>query len=417
MSGKKRIFYGWAIVAASAATLAMGHGMLTNTNSVFVKPVCESLGFARGEFTLYRTVITLVGAFLMPVYGRLIQRRGVKAAMLLSAVMLSFSAFGYSLATKLWHFYAVAVVNGLFVNGVSVMSAGVLVNAWFRGKKGLASGLAFGGSGVGGAMMTPIVGRVIELWGWRASYRLMGVAGLATLLPIILLLVKNDPGDMGLEPLPETEKRPGSKLRPSTELSFREAARTGIFWMLLCAFVFISLFFAATNTHSAPYLSDLGYPVAFVSAVISLYLLCLTVGKIILGLAYDRLGTLAGSAVVAFFGMGFPIFALLARNPAMAWVYAVFIGIASCGVSVPSSVLTSRYFGQKEFPAIFSFYNMMASFAQSVSVPVMGTVYDFTGSYRPAFIAFLFFSGIVTVCLIGAETVHRRRAEAAAGAR
>ena len=45
-------------------------------NSAFVKPVCDNLGVPRGELTLYRTIISLVGAALMPFYGRLIRKVG-----------------------------------------------------------------------------------------------------------------------------------------------------------------------------------------------------------------------------------------------------------------------------------------------------------------------------------------------------
>lgn len=406
---KKQFFYGWVIVATSALLLAVGLGMFHSTNSVFVKPICDSLGFARGEFTLYRTIITLVGAFVMPFYGKCIQKIGVKKVLLTGALMLSIVAFGYSFSTKLWHFYTIAVLNGLFVNGIGFMSVGVLVNSWFNGKKGIASGLAFSGSGLGGAIMVPIIGRVIELTSWQWAYRLMAAIGIVILMTAIVLLVKNNPSDMGLKPFAEDSGKYNGKLTPMHDLSFREAAHTGKFWMLLIAFFFISFFAAATNTHSAPYLSDLGYSAAFVSLVISLFMVFLTIGKVILGSVYDRFGTLAGNIFIAIFCLAFPVFALLSYLPAIPWVYAACIGMASCGTSVPLSLLVSRFFGQEDYPTIFGFYSMMASLASSISVPGMGAIYDMTGSYRLAWLIFLFTSVIIAVSLVGAELIHKRQ--------
>ena len=62
MTAKGKLFFGWRVVAASTVALSVALGMFMSTNSVFVIPVCDALGVSRGQFTLHRTVITLVGA-------------------------------------------------------------------------------------------------------------------------------------------------------------------------------------------------------------------------------------------------------------------------------------------------------------------------------------------------------------------
>lgn len=47
----KKIFYGWVNVIACSLVLAIGMGVLSNAAGVFIKPVCDSLGFARGNFS------------------------------------------------------------------------------------------------------------------------------------------------------------------------------------------------------------------------------------------------------------------------------------------------------------------------------------------------------------------------------
>ncbi|MDL2229379.1 MFS transporter, partial [Treponema sp. OttesenSCG-928-L16] len=337
MGSSKKIFYGWTVVLGSIILMALGIGMFTSTNSVFVKPVCQSLGFARGQFTFYRTIVTLTSALLMPFFGKLIQRIGVKKLLFAGALMLGLVNIGYSFSTKLWHFYVLAFVNGAFVNGISFMSIGVLISAWFKGKKGLATGLAYSGSGLGGAIMIPAAANIIELAGWQWAYRFMGCLGIIILFPVIAVFIRNDPDELGLEPLPAEEEERRNKTDIIHNLTFQQAIGCRKFWMLTAAVFFISLFASSTNTHSAPYLSDLGYPTAFVSSVIALFMFFLTIGKIILGSVYDRFGTLAGNTVVSVFALGFPVFALLSHIPVMPWIYAVFLGMASCGVSVPVS--------------------------------------------------------------------------------
>jgi len=403
-----RIYYGWIIVFASVLLSAVAMGMFFSTNSLFVKPVCDTFGFLRGEFTFHRTIITLTGALLMPVYGRFIHKIGVKKVMLACVSTLPLIIIGYSIATSLWHFYILAFFNGMFVSGISFMSIGVLISSWYHGKQGLPLGLAFSGSGLGGAISIPIVAGIIERFGWQTAYQIMGVSGLAIMLPVVLFLVKNTPEEMGLEPFASHEFKSATNHGISVDLTLSEAIMTGKFWLLISAFFLITFFAAATNTHTAPYLSDLGYSTIFVSSVVALFMITLTLGKIILGLIYDRFGVATAHLILYVCFLTFPIFALLSYIPAMAWLYAASMGFASCAVSITTPILIKRYFGDKGFASIFSFCSMISTFAASASVPFMGVIFDMTGSYRPAWILFLILSVFISAFLFITEILHRK---------
>ena len=133
MARAKRVFYGWIIVACSVVLAALGVGMYTSTVSVFVKPVCEALGCSRAEFTLYRTFHMVASAICMPFYGPLIQKAGVKKVMFIGMLVVGIVTIGFSFASSVGFFYLLGTVNGIFVNGISFMSIGILVNNWFEG--------------------------------------------------------------------------------------------------------------------------------------------------------------------------------------------------------------------------------------------------------------------------------------------
>jgi len=402
-------FYGWRIVIAGIIILAVGLGMFMSTNSLFVIPVSDSLGVTRGQFTFHRTIITLVSACLLPLYGKVIQRFGVRKVLLVGALMLGLVTIGYSFAQNIWHFYVIAFVNGVFVTSVSFMVIGILVSAWFTDKKGLATGLAFAGSGLGGAVMIPIVSRVMETYGWRVAYMFMGLLGLLILLPVIFFLVKEKPEKVGLKPYVSNGDAEKDSDTAVFNISMSEALKTSRFWLLAVTFALISTFAAATNTHTAPFMTDLGYSVGMVSAIVSVFMLTLTFGKIVLGIVYDRFGVMTGNMVIVVCCLVFPIAALLSHLPPFPWVYAVAMGMASCGLSVPVAILIIRYFGQKGFPLIFSVFTMIMTIGPAISVPAMGAVHDITGSYRPAWIVFMAFSLVISLCLVTVEAVHKRR--------
>ena len=402
----RKIFYGWLVVFCSILLMSLSVGMFTNTNSLFVKPVCQSLDFSRGGFTLYRTIVLLTGALTLTFYGRLAKKIGVKKILAAGALMVSLVSIGYSFSTKLWQFYILAFVHGLFLNGINFMTVGVLVSSWFNGKKGLATGLAYSGSGLGGVIMIPIVGRIIEQQGWQWAYRFMGILGIALMLPVIIIFIKNNPEAMGLSPFAQDESE--QKMNVTLDnLSFREALHSPKLWLLVTGLFFINSFSTSLNTHSAPYFSDLGYSAVYISYIMAFYMFFLTAGKITLGSVYDRFGAMAGNVFISVFSLGFPVFAFFGHIPAMPWLYAMFVGTASCGVSVPVSTLVLRYFGKKDFHLIFSFCMMISNIAPSISTPVMGAVYDYTGSYRPGYVGYFFCSVIIAFCLIGVEIVAR----------
>ena len=65
------------VKAAAAACLIMS-AMIAGTVSFgfFMDPVTADLGFDRSMFSLYFSLITIVGTITLPVYGRLIERFG-----------------------------------------------------------------------------------------------------------------------------------------------------------------------------------------------------------------------------------------------------------------------------------------------------------------------------------------------------
>lgn len=119
------------IVAVSIVSMMLGCGAFTGAAAAYIAPVCAQMGFAKGEFTLYRTIVSLLGALLMPVFARLIRKMGVKKVMLIGLIGNALAYALYSFAGALWHFYLAAALEGIFTNGISFLTIGVLINSWF----------------------------------------------------------------------------------------------------------------------------------------------------------------------------------------------------------------------------------------------------------------------------------------------
>ncbi|RKP14894.1 major facilitator superfamily domain-containing protein [Piptocephalis cylindrospora] len=103
------------------------------------------------------TQLTLIGCLgtgtiylLGPIVGRIVERWGVKPPLLLSAILCFLGLFLASLATQLWQLYlAQGILYG--IGGSFAFYATIsLSSQWFRHRRGLAGGIAYSGSGIGG---------------------------------------------------------------------------------------------------------------------------------------------------------------------------------------------------------------------------------------------------------------------------
>lgn len=149
----------------------------------------------------------------------------MRKLLIASSFGIPLAYFCYSWASQLWHFYLIAFLEGLFTNGISFLTVGTVVNNWFESKRAVATGLAFAGSGLGGAVFMPVVSAVIEAWGWRWAYRMTAAAGLALLLPALndkrrdgfhICRIGSSPGDfsfMRKNPLIKPGLRSAAKYR------------------------------------------------------------------------------------------------------------------------------------------------------------------------------------------------------------
>jgi len=402
VKSNQRLFYGWYIVIAGFVITGAAIGFYNNCLGVFVKPVCDALGFSRGEFTMYQTVSTLTSMLVMPLFGELYRKVSLKKILLLGAVGCGVIPLGYSLSTHIWQFYVLAFFNGLLFNAASMMTVGTIVNNWFISKRGTASGIAFAGSGLFAAAMVPLASWVIAQYGWQWGYRLIGIAGILVLLPVIILVIKDKPEEIGLTPYIEstTLAESRSAYQP-TGLTRDQAMKTPAFWFLMLGVFFCGFTTMGVQPHTISYLSDIGYDYGFASTIVSALMLSMIVGKLSLGYLFDKVGSLKGSLAGSFAAFIAVASILVARSSVAAiWLYAFAIGFACSTGTVAVNYLTAIYFGDKDFSRILPLTSMAATLGISIATPLSGAIYDILGSYEPAWYMYLVTAALEILFLV-----------------
>lgn len=393
-----KVFYGWWIVAAGFLIMGAAYGIVTNCVGLFVKPVTENMGFTRQAFSMNQTLVSFAMMAIPLLSGKIFGRFNVKTVMRLCTVTLVLAYGAYSLCTSLPMFYLSAILVGLSMGGITTVPLSLIISNWFHQKRGTAIGICFTGSGVGGMIFSPIVGKVIVQSGWRAAFLVLAGVMAVTLLPLALF-IKNSPKDKGLRPLGE-----GREITNIQEIgdgvTLSEAKGTAKFWLILGVSVVMSASAGPLMNTLSPYLTDLGYDYSFAAMMASLSMGALAVGKTALGQIYDRVGNRKATAlagVAAVLGLASMVFA---QNKIALAPYLVGTGFACAFGSVAYPILTRALFGEKDYTSIYG----VVSFANSLGVaisPIIATwFYDNMGSYRYAYYVMIVAAVVATTIFV-----------------
>lgn len=127
------------------------------------------------------------------------------------------------------------------------------------------------------------------------------------------------------------------------------------------------------------------------------------------GLISDRFGSVKGA--LTMFTASFIAFLLMIffQTPAMLIFGSFMFGgtFAISGVALP--ILSTHFFGPITGPNIYSKVNFLASFGGALGVGATGLIFDYTGSYIPAFVIALFLLAINGVVLVFAQRYYVKK--------
>ena len=199
-------------------------------------------------------------------------------------------------------------------------------------------------------------------------------------------------------------------MRARARLSLGSAKKTAPFWLLLAGIFFMSMCCSGPYTHNVAFVTGLGYSAAFAALVTSVYLGFLTAGKVVSGGLFDRLGVLRTTLLLSGTCIGFPVLALFCRVPALTWAYALLLGMTGSGPSVGISALVRYLFGDRDFASIFSWVSIASTLGSAAAPPLMGAIYDASGSYTIAWVVWLALGLLTAACLMGALWKGKKKA-------
>jgi MFS family permease len=369
--------YAWVRLAAAVALAAIG-GIGMWSVVVALPTVQAEFGVARGEASLPYTLTMLGFGFGGILMGRLADRFGIVVPVVVGTIALAAGYVAAASAATLWQF---ALIQGLLIGllGSSACFGPLVADAslWFTRRRGLAVAMVASGNYLAGAIWPPILQRLIESEGWRATHFGVGVFCLATMLPLALVLRRRAPvAELGA---------PGA--RPATwsdrPLGFAPAQ---LQWILCIAGLACCVAMSMPQVHIVAYCGDLGYGAARGAEMLSLMLGFGVVSRLVSGWICDRIGglrtlllgsTLQGVALVLFV----PFDGL-----ASLYVISALFGLFQGGIVPSYAIIVREYFTPREAGARVGTVLMATLFGMALGGWLSGVIFDLTGSYQAAFV-------------------------------
>jgi predicted MFS family arabinose efflux permease len=398
-----------ALVAAAAFRAAPGALMV---------PLNEGLGWSMVTMSAAVSVNLVLYGLTAPFAAALMQRFGLRRVTSVALVLVAAGSGLSVFATAAWQLTLTwGLLVGLGTGSMALVFAATVANAWFVRRRGLVLGILTAGGAAGQLVFLPLVAYLAGATSWRVASLLVAAAALAA-VPLVVLVLRDRPSDVGLPPYGGSEVLPPPA--PPTRnpaatalLALRSAARVRAFWALAAAFAICG---ATTNgligVHFIPSAHDHGMATTTAAGLLTVVGVFDIVGTIASGWFTDRVDPrLLLLAYYAFRGVGLLLLPWLladAVHPSMV-LFIVVYGLDWVATVPPTVTLCRRIFGEQGtivFGWVFASHQLGAATAALVA----GVVRESFGTYTYAW-----FGGAALCAVAAVLSISLRRPPAEAG--
>ena len=242
------------VLALCFALAVLGRG-LSESFTVFLKPISESFGWDRAEVVSIYSLTWLVSGLTAPLVGRLFDHSGPRVVYALGLLLLGSAFLIACRAEALWQFQlSIGMCVSIGVAFIGNVPNSILLGRWFGPRLPTAMAVVYSAMGGGVLALLPASQLLIDHIGWRDTYQLFGVAALGLLVPLLLL-----PWRLFAAGSPHVAKKTDPDF-VDHGWTLASAMRHHAFWALFATFFFTAVGMYAIAAQIVAYLIDAGFP-------------------------------------------------------------------------------------------------------------------------------------------------------------
>jgi MFS family permease len=377
------LFYGFIIAIAAFFVLFSSYGARF-AYGVFFKPMAQQLHFSAATTSAAYSISFFIEGIFSLISGGLADRFGPRIVISLSSLLVALGYFLMPLVHSQWQlylFYGVIIGVGMGAMFVPLVS---MTARWFSARRNLMTGLVSSGAGVGMLIVPSSASHLIDSYGWRTSFAIIGAIILIVVFTAAQFM-KRDPSKIGTVPYGETGDPLDDGVKTVEGHAFKEALQIPQFWIVFIMIFWFGAFAMTYNIHVVPDAISSGMNPNTAAHILAVSGLLLVIGRILLGTAADTIGNKPIFIICfALSAAAFLFIALMHEHWAF-FVLAVFIGFSQGGIGTSQSPLVASMFGLKSHGLILGFIGFGYTIGASLSPYFAGLLFDSTGNYRIAF--------------------------------
>jgi MFS family permease len=360
--------------AAMVGTLpgrTQGLGLVT-------EPLLIDLNIGRVEYAQLNLWATLIGSAFAIGIGRFIDRLGTRLVLTAVAVSLGVVVCAMSAVQSFWALaVAVTLTRGLGQSALSVISL-TMVGQWFV--RGIDSAMAIYSvvMSIGFMIAFPVVGSLIQSWGWRSAWLAIGVTLLIVLAPAALLLARKAPAAEPAGPEAPGAPAPGS-------FTWQEALSTPAFWIFSIGAALYGLVASGIGLFNESILAERGFGADVYYQTLIVTAMTALMGNFGGGWLATRMpltSLLSISLLVLALGLA-ALPHVTGIGQVMAWATAM--GLGGGLVMVLFFSVWPRVYGRVHLGRIQGMAQAMTVVASAIGPLLLAWCVEWTGSYGSAF--------------------------------
>lgn len=394
------------LLIAAAAVFMSAPGQSFSV-AAFVDPMLLELQLDRTNYSVAYMVATLIGGCILPLIGRVVDNLGARVVLPIVAVGLGMACCWMSQLAGVFSLYIGFTLIRCLGQGSLTLIGNWIVGEWFEEYRGRAAGIC----AVGGTLSVLIVPQVndflINEFGWRQTWIILGAAVCATLVVPAIWLLRDRPETLGLLPdgkFPDDSdtnsalnskttaanvNTPAIRLADDQSFTAGEALRCGTFWKIASVIATVSLVGTGLMFHQVSILAERDVSRSMALTSLGVQACAATVSTLLAGYLIDRMAAryvLAMSMLLEIFAL---LLLLFLPGPRWVFVYSALLGLHGGIIRSAGSIVWVNYFGRKFQGSIQGISMSIMVLAAALGPVPLALAQDYTGNYDIALWAFL----------------------------
>lgn len=381
------VFYGWIVWGvATLGYLASSPGQ-SFTVSLFFDRFIEDLSLNRTTVSMLYSGGTLLAAGSLTFIGRWVDRVGSRLASTIIGALLALAlVFMSFVAGPLMLLTGFVLIRSLGQGSITLVSSNIIAQ-WFQRRRGLAMGITSFVYMLSQGLIVMGLTKLIDTVGWRTAWVVQAALVGVVVVPLMALLVRDHPEDVGLHPDGAAEPVRDANLpgaNAEVNLTLKQAMGTPILWVFLLLQVLSAGWVTGLIIHQISLFEVVGHGPSVPVQTFSLAATVAAMFTLIAGPTVDRTKPQLVAAAQMLLLAGLLVLATVMTTRPLTIVYGGLLGVFLGVWPVFDGVVWPNVFGRAHYGSIRGLVQTAGVAGSALGPVVFSLSADASGTYGVA---------------------------------